>query len=121
MTEEDRMHLWFFYLFPGSLLFLTPYMLVVFNLVPTGLSSCSVLLDYFFPDPSKVSEEFRNRNYGLVEKILFAEDIPVQETVQAGLLSKRGFRLGDGRFSPKLEAGLHHFHNWILDRLTTEM
>jgi choline monooxygenase len=120
MTEADRRHLWFFYLFPGSLLFLTPYMLVVFNLIPTGLTSCSILLDYFFPDPAKISEEFKNKNYGLVEKILFAEDIPVQETVQAGLLSKRGFRLGDGRFSPRFEAGLHHFHNWILDRLTKD-
>ncbi len=118
MTAEDRRHLWFFYLFPGSLLFLTPYMLVVFNLIPTGLASCSVLLDYFFPDPSKLSEEFKNKNYGLVERILFVEDIPVQETVQSGLLSKRGLRLGDGRFSPKFEAGLHHFHNWLLDRLT---
>jgi phenylpropionate dioxygenase-like ring-hydroxylating dioxygenase large terminal subunit len=117
MTHSDLRHLWFFYLFPSTLLFLTPYMMVVFNLIPTGLSSCSVYLEYYFPDPSKLSEEFKQRNYDLVERILFVEDIPVQETVQKGLLSKKGFALGDGRFSPKYEHGLHYFHNWVLDAL----
>jgi phenylpropionate dioxygenase-like ring-hydroxylating dioxygenase large terminal subunit len=117
IKKEDLQHTWFFYLFPGSLFFLTSRMFVAFNLIPTGVSSCSVTLDYLFPDPSKVSDETKKRSYEFVEKILFAEDIPAQETVQRGLLSKKGWSPGDGRFSPKFEHGLHHFHNWILDAL----
>jgi choline monooxygenase len=117
VTQEDMKHVWFYHIYPNSFFLLTPYMLAAFNIIPTGLKTCTSVVDYFFPDPNATSPQFLQGNYDLVERILFKEDIPVQETVQAGLMSNKGFRDGDGRLSVKFENGLYHFHNWILDRM----
>ena len=117
IIEEDMEHVWFFFLYPSSYFILTPNQLTVYNSVPDGLFSCTSHQDYLFVHPVSTSPEFIDSSFRYVQRLLFEEDIPMQESVQKGLLSKKGLRPGDGRFSVKWENGLYHFHNWVLNRV----
>lgn len=84
------------------------------NLVlPLGPDRCKVIFDYYFaPD---TASDFIEQSIAVADQVQ-REDVTICEEVQQGLHS-RSYTVG--RFSVKREAGGHHFHQLLADRLRT--
>ena len=74
---------------------------------PLGVDQCEVIFDFFFEDG--VDDDFIRRSRQTADTTQ-QEDVWICERVQQGLSSGRYER---GRYAPRLEHGVHHFHRLL--------
>ncbi len=95
----------YFWVFPNLMLNVYPDNFSTNLIVPLAPGRTATLFDWYFPDPEAAAREIE-------ETVAFSdeiqlEDIAICEAVQRGLRSRT---YQAGRFSPKRENGVHHFH-----------
>ena len=100
---------YYWFVFPNLMLNFYPWGLSVNVVRPTGVDRTRVSFLAYVGDRTKLD---RGAGAGLdrVER----EDEAVVESVQRGLRSRL---YGRGRYSPKHERAVHHFHRLLLERL----
>jgi len=100
---EDQVR--YFWIFPNLMLNVYPDNFSTNLIVPIGQGRTATLFDWYFKDPDAARQQIE-------ETVAFSdeiqiEDIDICESVQRGL---RSTTYEAGRFSPKRENGVHHFH-----------
>lgn len=103
MEGDDQVR--YFWIFPNLMLNVYPDNFSTNLIVPIGHGRTATLFDWYFKDPEAARAQIE-------ETVAFSdeiqlEDIDICETVQRGLRSSTYDR---GRYSPKRENGVHHFH-----------
>jgi choline monooxygenase len=104
-TSDGEDEVRYFWIFPNLMLNVYPDNFSTNLIVPLGHGRTATLFDWYFKDPEAAKKEIE-------ETVAFSdeiqiEDIDICEAVQRGLQSTTYDR---GRFSPKRENGVHHFH-----------
>lgn len=85
--------------------------------IPISMSECRVIFDWFL-EPSLVHDkEFIDSSIADSE-VVQKEDIILCEDVQNGLSSPA---YDVGRYAPRVEQAMHHFHCLIYDDLSAGM
>ena len=95
----------YFWIFPNLMLNVYPDNFSTNLIVPIGPHRTATLFDWYFKDPDAAKEQI-DETVAFSDEIQI-EDIGICEAVQRGLRSSTYDR---GRFSPKRENGVHHFH-----------
>ena len=95
----------YFWIYPNLMLNVYPDNFSTNLIVPIGPNRTATLFDWYFKDPESSRKEIE-------ETVAFSdeiqlEDVDICETVQRGL---RSTTYDCGRYSPKRENGVHHFH-----------
>lgn len=86
------------------------------NLVlPLGPNKCQVVFDYYLEPSLQGDRDFIEKSLQDSEKVQI-EDIVLSEGVQKGLQSPA---YSVGRYAPKVEQAMHHFHCLLYENLTT--
>ncbi|KAK2358713.1 choline monooxygenase, chloroplastic [Trifolium repens] len=86
------------------------------NLVlPLGHNKCQVIFDYYLEPSLQVDRDFIEKSLQDSEKVQI-EDIVLCEGVQKGLQSPA---YSVGRYAPKVEQAMHHFHRLLYENLTS--
>ncbi|MBC8173687.1 MAG: aromatic ring-hydroxylating dioxygenase subunit alpha [Chitinophagales bacterium] len=93
---------YYYWVFPNMMLNFYPWGLSVNIVQPKGVDRTTVSFKTYISDESKF-----NQGAGSDLNRVELEDEEVVESVQQGLRSRFYFR---GRYSPKMEKGVHHFH-----------
>jgi choline monooxygenase len=104
-TADGEDEVRYFWIFPNLMLNVYPDNYSTNLIVPLGHGRTATLFDWYFKDPEAVKQQIE-------ETVQFSdeiqlEDIDICEAVQRGL---RSSTYDAGRFSPKRENGVHHFH-----------
>jgi choline monooxygenase len=104
-TADGEEEVRYFWIFPNLMLNVYPDNYSTNLIVPLGHGRTATLFDWYFKDPAAVKQQIE-------ETVQFSdeiqlEDIDICEAVQRGL---RSSTYDAGRFSPKRENGVHHFH-----------
>lgn len=105
----QRVGAYYFWLFPNLMLNVYPWGISVNVVKPLGVDRTRVSFLSYVWDPSLL-DSGAGASLDRVER----EDEAVVEAVQRGLRSRLHRR---GRFSPTREAGVHHFHRLLAERL----
>ncbi|MBC8046773.1 MAG: Rieske 2Fe-2S domain-containing protein [Fimbriimonadaceae bacterium] len=92
----------YWWVFPNMMLNFYPWGLSINIVQPKGVDKTTVSFKTYISDISKF-----NQGAGSDLNRVELEDEEVVESVQRGLRSRLYFR---GRYSPKMEKGVHHFH-----------
>ncbi|HEX7832008.1 MAG TPA: SRPBCC family protein, partial [Thermoanaerobaculia bacterium] len=100
---EDQVR--YFWIFPNLMLNVYPDNYSTNLIVPIGHGRTATLFDWYFKDPESVKQQI-DETVQFSDEIQI-EDIDICESVQRGL---RSSTYDAGRFSPKRENGVHHFH-----------
>ena len=106
---EGAVAAYYFWLFPNLMLNLYPWGISVNVVEPLGLTRTRVrYFRYLLPGAD------RKRGAGSQLDLVEQQDDAVVEQTQLGV----GARLyGTGRYSPREEVGVHHFHRLLTERL----
>jgi choline monooxygenase len=112
-ADDQALYYW---VFPNFMLNIYPDNLSSNLILPLSPERTLTVFEWFFLEPgSGESWEGVQRAIAFSDEIQ-QEDIEICEAVQRGLRSRSYDR---GRFSPKRENGVHHFHS-LLDRFLRE-
>jgi choline monooxygenase len=95
----------YFWIFPNLMLNVYPDNFSTNLIVPLGAGRTATLFDWYFRDPDSMRQQI-DETVAFSDEIQI-EDIDICESVQRGLRSSTYDR---GRFSPRRENGVHHFH-----------
>jgi choline monooxygenase len=95
----------YFWIFPNLMLNVYPDNFSTNLVVPLGPGRTATLFDWYFPHTDQ-SKQVIDDTVAFSDEIQL-EDIDICETVQRGL---RSSTYDAGRFSPRRENGVHHFH-----------
>jgi choline monooxygenase len=106
----------YFWVFPNLMLNVYPDNFSTNLIVPVGPHRTATLFDWYFKDP-EASRQQIDETVAFSDEIQL-EDIGICEAVQRGLKSTTYDR---GRFSPKRENGVHHFHLLYEEAMTRTM
>lgn len=100
----------YYFVFPNLLLNFYPGNLQTGQVLPLGPERTLARFEWYVPEPTRpgVSQEFE-RSAAFADQVQ-REDAAICETVQRGLRSRR-YRAG--RYSPRRENGVHHFHGLL--------
>jgi choline monooxygenase len=101
-SDEDVRYFW---IFPNLMLNVYADNFSTNLIVPLGPNRTATLFDWYFKDPQSVKQQI-DETVAFSDEIQ-VEDIDICEAVQRGL---RSATYDTGRFSPKRENGVHHFH-----------
>ncbi len=104
-----RIAAYYFWLFPNIMFNFYPWGLSLNIIRPLKYNLTKVIFKSFIWDESKIDE-----GAGALLDRVEREDEAMVEKVQLGTASKL---YGAGRYSPKMEKGVHHFHSLIADFL----
>jgi choline monooxygenase len=96
---------YYFFLFPNLMLNFYPWGLSLNVVVPLAVGRTRVLYRSFLLDPSR-----RGKGAGAALDEVEREDEQIVEQVQRGIASRLYDR---GRYSPRREQGVHHFHRLL--------
>ncbi len=115
-TVEDQTEALYLWIFPNLMLNIYPDNLQINLIEPVAADRTRTVFEWYFHDPS--SPEVQGR---IQKAIAFAdevqrEDMAICERVQRGLQSRSYDR---GRYSPRRENGVHHFHVLLSEALTS--
>ncbi len=107
---EDQVR--YFWIFPNLMLNVYADNYSTNLILPLGPGRTATLFDWYFKEPEAMKAQVE-------ETVQFSdeiqlEDIEICETVQRGL---RSSTYDSGRFSPKRENGVHHFHRLYAERM----
>ena len=100
--EDDVRYFW---IFPNLMLNVYADNFSTNLIVPLGPNRTATLFDWYFRDPESVRRQI-DETVAFSDEIQI-EDIDICEAVQRGLRSRT---YDTGRFSPRRENGVHHFH-----------
>jgi choline monooxygenase len=103
--EGTRVAAYYFWLFPNLMLNFYPWGLSLNLVAPQGVDRCRVTFRSYVWRP-----DLREQGAGADLHRVEMEDEEVVEAVQRGVRSRLYTR---GRFSPRREAGVHHFHRLL--------
>ncbi len=111
----------YFWMFPNLMLNIYPDNIQTNVILPIGHDKTLTLFEWFFAKPG-TDAELDAQKARIRRAVEFAdevqhEDIHLCEIVQKGLQSSSYAR---GRYAPKRENGLHHFHTLLQEFLSTE-
>jgi len=113
LAEDDSLYrteteqtAYYYLLWPNMMLNIMPGRLQLNIVEPLTPSTCRIHFDYYYGDSAASSGE-RDQEFSHEVQL---EDIGICELVQRGLTSLSYSR---GRYSPKRERALHHFHDLI--------
>ena len=95
----------YFWIFPNLMLNVYADNFSTNLILPLGANRTATLFDWYFKDPGSVKQQI-DETVAFSDEIQI-EDIDICETVQRGL---RSSTYDAGRFSPKRENGVYHFH-----------
>ena len=95
----------YFWIFPNLMLNVYPDNFSTNLILPLGPNRTATLFDWYFKDP-EAAKQIVDDTVAFSDEIQL-EDIDICETVQRGL---RSSTYDAGRFSPRRENGVHHFH-----------
>jgi choline monooxygenase len=104
-----RIAAYYWWLFPNTMLNVYPWGVSVNVVQPLGLDRAKVLFRTYVHDPSRL-DAGAGTGLDRVER----EDEAIVEAVQKGVRSRLYHR---GRYSPKREQGVHHFHRLLAEAL----
>jgi choline monooxygenase len=104
-TADGNDEVAYFWVFPNLMLNVYPDNFSTNLIVPLGPRRTATLFDWYFKDPDAARQQI-DETVQFSDEIQI-EDINICEAVQRGLGSTTYDR---GRFSPKRENGVHHFH-----------
>lgn len=110
--ERERLAAYYFWLFPNTMLNFYPWGLSVNVVKPLGVARTRISFLTYVWDEARRSE-----GAGADLHRVEMEDEEIVESVQRGVSSRLYER---GRFSPRREAGVHHFHRLLAECLTRE-
>ena len=115
-TVEDQTEALYLWIFPNLMLNIYPDNLQINLIEPVAADRTRTVFEWYLRDPS--SPEVQGR---IQKAIAFAdevqrEDMAICERVQRGLQSRSYDR---GRYSPRRENGVHHFHVLLSEALTS--
>lgn len=99
---------WYYFIYPNTMLNITPGRLQTNRILPDGHGHCSVEFDYYYADAPEV--QARAQAEQAFSDQIQAEDISICEHVQQGLASGA---YSAGRLNPKRESGVWHFQNLL--------
>jgi phenylpropionate dioxygenase-like ring-hydroxylating dioxygenase large terminal subunit len=105
----QRVAVYWFWLFPNLMLNIYPWGVSVNVIKPLAVDRTKVSFLHYPWDPDKVATSAGNA-LDRVER----EDEAVVEAVQHGVRSRI---YGRGRYSPRRETGIHHFHGLLAEAL----
>jgi len=94
----------YFHLFPNTLINVYPWGVSINHVNPTGIDSTEVIFERYVGNP-----ELLDQGAGSGLHRVELEDEAVVEATQKGVRSRLYTR---GRYAPKHEAAVHHFHRW---------
>ncbi len=95
----------YFWIFPNLMLNVYPDNFSTNLILPLGHGRTLTLFDWYFKDPDAAKQQI-DETVAFSDEIQM-EDIDICETVQKGL---RSSTYDAGRYSPRRENGVHHFH-----------
>ncbi len=95
----------YFWIFPNLMLNVYPDNFSTNLIVPLGPGRTATLFDWYFKDPDAARAQI-DETVAFSDEIQI-EDIDICEAVQRGL---RSATYDTGRYSPRRENGVHHFH-----------
>jgi choline monooxygenase len=105
---------YYWWVFPNFMLNWYRGVMDVNLVVPLAPDRCRVVFDFYFTDlESDTARDFARRSVEMGHRIQ-EEDVEICQDVQRGLAS-RSFRVG--RYGVRREAGVHHFHRLLAQRL----
>lgn len=103
--EADEAAYW--WVFPNLMLNVYPDNFSTNLIVPLGPERTLTIFEWFFREPERPDVAKRVEETVRFSDEIQLEDVAICEAVQRGLRSKTYLR---GRYSPKRESGVHHFH-----------
>ena len=110
--------IWFVY-YPFLMVEWYPNVLVVSHLIPTGVESCTNVVEFYYPEDIALFErEFIQAQQAAYEETA-VEDNEICQRMHNG--RKALYQQGideRGPYQQPLEAGLEHFHQWYRQQLT---
>ena len=111
-TPPKHGAIWFVY-YPFLMIEWYPNVLVVSHLIPTGVDTCSNVVEFYYPEDIALFE----REYVKVQQAAYMETaVEDKEICQRMHDGRKGlFALGlneTGPYQHPLESGLEHFHLW---------
>jgi choline monooxygenase len=104
--------LFYFMLWPNTMLNLTAGRLQVNQVVPVAHDRCRVVFDYFYEDAESDAARAAIAEDRVVSARIQAEDAEICERVQKGLASPA---YDSGCYSSKREQALYHYHQLLRD------
>ncbi|MFN9740848.1 MAG: aromatic ring-hydroxylating oxygenase subunit alpha [Acidobacteriota bacterium] len=117
VASGDHREALYFWVFPNLMLNIYPDNLSTNLIVPLGHDRTLTIFEWYFNDvDSPAAQEKIAATVELSDEIQ-QEDITICEAVQKRLGSRH---YGRGRYSPKMENGLHHFHSLWLEWMKME-
>ena len=111
-TENPGDEAKYFWLFPNLMLNVYPDNFSTNLIVPIGHERTLTVFEWYFRDPDGAKREIDD-TVAFSDEIQL-EDIEICEAVQRGL---RSSTYTSGRYSPKRENGVHHFHGMYADAM----
>lgn len=106
-----RVSAYYFWLFPSTMINVYPWGMSINVVVPLGVEETRVVFLSYVGDPAR-----RDHGAGADLHSVELEDEAVVAAVQRGVRSSLYDR---GRYSPRRERGVHHFHRLLAQYLTT--
>ena len=113
--------IWFVY-YPYLMIEWYPNVLVVSHLIPTGVDTCSNVVEFYYPEDIALFE----REYVAAQQAAYHETaIEDQEICQRMHDGRKGLAaLGQhnhGPYQHPLESGLEHFHLWYRQQMESHL
>lgn len=110
--------IWFVY-YPYLMIEWYPNVLVVSHLIPTGVESCTNVVEFYYPEDIALFErEFVKAQQAAYEETA-VEDKEICQRMHDGRKALYLQGLDErGPYQQPLEAGLEHFHHWYREQLT---
>ena len=111
-ADGDEAEYW--WIWPNLMLNVYPDNFSTNLILPLGPSKTLTVFEWFFREPERADVAGRVRQTVAFSDEVQREDIAVCEAVQRGLLSRTYEK---GRYSPRRETGVHHFHRLWADAM----
>jgi len=113
--------IWFVY-YPFLMIEWYPNVLIVSHLIPTGLDSCSNVVEFYYPEEITLFE----REYIAAQQAAYLEtaieDKEICERMHHGRKGLYAQGLDErGPYQYPLESGLAHFHQWYRNQLSQHL
>jgi choline monooxygenase len=107
LAAEGNVEAAYWWIFPNLMLNVYPDNFSTNLIVPLSAERTLTVFEWFFREPERPSVRAKAAETVAFSDEIQLEDIAICEAVQRGLRSRTYDR---GRYSPKRESGVHHFH-----------
>lgn len=101
---------YYYFIYPNTMLNILPGRLQLNRIEPVNEKRCKVIFEYYYDDITSEKAQKKYRDDMEYSDRVQQEDLNICGQVQRGLASNA---YDKGRFSPKMERGVHHFQELI--------